>query len=336
MANDFQSKSPHISLVLWVISIVLLLIQWGLQLRGITVNEFWGWVLLVLAYLLGVWALWIWLRSRNWHLLWRIIIVCIVGVFYFGLLIHIQPQKQFAVEDLIKKFEETISKSKSPLNTENPPPKRVPVQQSEVQIKLIFKNSPLFTTKRKQRFTAELNGFRNYLLGIGFEVPKETPPIGIGSGKGATGGFVSHGDPVSDYDIYIGRESIDDLLLLRRIYASFVFNTLFQDSLKTEIDYSGLTIMIFSDYFARSFANQSPENNTGFDGWLNALWEIRNICSQDFMDRSLYYMTKIKPQNEKDFNKYFSYRLLKAARIVDNNFQDIPKMVQILKKYNLL
>jgi hypothetical protein len=227
-------------------------------------------------------------------------------------------------DEIIKKLPRQSPRSAQTNNKKN---------GNEIQIKFVFKNSALLTPIRKKNITKELNSFRNYLMGLGFEVPKETASMGIGSGKGASSAFGSSGNPVFD-DIYVGEESIDDLTLWRKMYANYFFQ---RYRVRVDNRHQGLVGMILTDYFSKSYANQPPKDCKSFDGWICALWDIRNSCGQDFMDRTLYYASMIEIQDEeKDFNKYFSYRLFAGEWVVDNNFQNRPKIGQILRKYNLL
>jgi len=44
-------------------------------------------------------------------------------------------------------------------------------------VALIFKESSLFTGERKARLSNEVNAFYRYLAEIGFNLPKEAPPL---------------------------------------------------------------------------------------------------------------------------------------------------------------
>lgn len=223
---------------------------------------------------------------------------------------------------------------------------------SEIQVKLIFKNSPLFTPKRKRQITIEIDAFRKYLIGLGFDVPKEMPPIGTFHGKGfqsAYPGSLGNNLPFNA-DIYIGDEAIDDPTSWRRVYAYYFFTVIFDRHSQKD---AGLKfrkewiIHIFLDYFANSYPNKRPKFAKGINEWVNALWDIRDSCGQDFTDRALFYTSEVKIEAEekiekdfknfeKDFNKDFSLRFLDGAWVVDNNLRNRSKIVEILKRHNLL
>jgi hypothetical protein len=207
------------------------------------------------------------------------------------------------------------------------------------EIKLEFKNSPLLTLMRRNKIKNELNTFRNYLIGIGFEVPKETPPFGIGGkGKGWQRATGPTDEPTFYGNIYINSGSIDDLAIWRSAYAHYVFNRVFQNKFKTMEQHliSGWTIAVFTDYFISSYANKRPKNNGGMNGWVNALWDIREACGKEFVDKSLYYSSKNEDKNEKDFNKYFSNGLFFGAYVMDNDFKGRLKITEILREHKLL
>jgi hypothetical protein len=227
-------------------------------------------------------------------------------------------------------------------------------QTTPPEIKLEFKNSALFTPARRNKITTELNAFRNYLVGIGFEVPKETPAMGITvKGKGMVSASSDYfGDPALDMDIYIGRESIDDLTAWRSAYAYYVFNQILSIHPYNDVPHFFIRTRcswIFEDYYANSYANKQPKNLKGVDGWVGALWEIRDSLGQDFTDRSLFYTYKsiildkeekgfeiINDEDVKVFNNFFSRHFFDGAWVLDNNYQSRSKIAEILKKYKLI
>ncbi len=246
-----------------------------------------------------------------------------------------------------KEIAEEIAKKLTPMPVKSTPKTAIP----SPEIKLVFKNSTLLTPARKNKITVELNAFRNYLVGLGFEVPKETRPMGIGKGKGWTSGFNSSSDPVMSGDIYIGEEEIDDLSTWRKAYAYYVFYKIFNTN-NANIDLDSIRTwcsFIFTDYFTNSFANQLPKDSKGINIWVSALWDIRTSCSQDFTDRSLFYTYKgiIQDREKKEFqirdeefvkvfNKFFSIHYFQGSWVLDNNSQNRHKIVKILRKHKLI
>jgi hypothetical protein len=228
-------------------------------------------------------------------------------------------------DDLIKDVE-TIKRQTAPITS-------VP---SKPQVKVIFTNSPLLTVHRRHRITAEITSFSNYLVAIGFEVPKEIPPIGTSPGRGLTSAFSSEGDPVMNQNIYLGEEQIDDPRIWIRAYATYVFSELLGAYSVPDDEMHVWTAWIFIDYFTSSYSNQRPQESKGMNGWGSALWDIRRSCGREFMDRSLYYASRSKVMKGSDFNKYFLNRLVVGMSVIDNNFSNAPKVQEILKERHLL
>jgi hypothetical protein len=289
---------------------------------------------------------------KNLPGLWRLLVrLIIAGLLVWG--------GMWFSDWAIEQYHQNRREAKQPESKQEPTPKTEQPKQPmvsnvapEVQVKLIFKDSPLFTPKRKQQITAEIDAFRKYLIGLGFDVPKETPPIGTYSGKGFQGGYSgSLGNNLPfNADIYIGDEAIDDPTSWRRAYAYYFFTVIFDRHSQKD---AGLKfrkewiIHIFLDYFANSYSNKRPKFAKGIDEWVNALWDIRDSCGQDFTDRALFYTSEVKIEAEekieknfknfeKDFNKDFSLRFLEGAWVVDNNLQNRPKIGEILRRHNLL
>jgi len=46
-------------------------------------------------------------------------------------------------------------------------------------VKLIFKDSPFFTQKRRTEIKREINKYYRYLVSLGFSPPTDAPPLGV-------------------------------------------------------------------------------------------------------------------------------------------------------------
>jgi hypothetical protein len=90
-----------------VLGIVLALLQWGLQLIGISVNFWFGFVLLVLAFCLIAIPFWIWARKLGWHLYLRVTTLVVVG-----LLCSLAPLRQWQ-----KGHGQELTESSPPIET---------------------------------------------------------------------------------------------------------------------------------------------------------------------------------------------------------------------------
>ncbi len=226
----------------------------------------------------------------------------------------------------------------------------------DTELKLIFKDSPLFTPERKKRISTEINAFKNYLAGLGFEIPNEAPqfgisetpppPFNISSGRTyrhtfmgppcgkATQHSISGGANFLE-DITIIDKDIDNLAMWRRAYAEHVFWRIFRCSNLENEFWTGI-VSVFVNYLAGSYANQRPQNIEGEkDLIINTLWDIRDNCNQDFTDRALFHTSKVKFQEGEDFDKCFLDCFSRGLAVVDNGFHNVPKINEILYKYDL-
>ena len=219
----------------------------------------------------------------------------------------------------------------------------VEIENPPNELKLIFKDSPIFTPARKQQISNEMEAFYRYLVGLGFDAPKEVPPIGISLGKGTVSTFVFPG-PVYWQSIGIGEHSVDDPIAIRKVYANYAFRTMlraYSHSLpdKTHRVFAGL---VFSDYFVYSFSIKDPPlPQDGMDDWVQALWDIRKKFGQDFTDRALFFTFKaFDDPREKDageeFNAYFFGMFLTGAEVVDYQFQKLTSIGEILRAHRLI
>ena len=225
-----------------------------------------------------------------------------------------------------------------------------PTPPPSPSVKLIFKDSPLFTPIRKQRIQEQLTAFRSYLTSIGFDAPLEVPPLGTVPGTMTISGT---GDSKIYYqDINIGEQVIDDPMRVRGAYAGYAFRKMLDvdDLNRWDHPYRGLTSSVLANYFNWSFANKTWSQPLG-NSWEGALWEIRERCGQRFTDMALFYMFKTlgdvaDPKLLKDrragytvsseeFNLYFFHGFLSGEQVVDNQFHNLSTIGQILRDHGL-
>jgi hypothetical protein len=226
------------------------------------------------------------------------------------------------------------------------------------QVKLIFKDSPFFTAARRRHITMQIDEFRNYLMGIGFDIPKEIPPIGTGHGASGVGGS---GD-VLNSSIDIDDRRIDDPMFVRLPYADFVFDLLLKVNDRSSIGWAfrGQVSHVMATYYNLSYSGNMFELNghavpMRSDSWDSALWDIRSACGKDFTDRSMFFMFKqidlvsSDPKFYRDpdpranwgistqeSNEYIFTGLMAGEGVVDNNFQKRPMIGRILKEHGLI
>jgi hypothetical protein len=81
--DDTKSRNAKRAAVLGV---VFVLIPWGLSLIGVTVNLLLGGALLAVAFVLLVYAFWIWEKASRFHLLLRLLTIIVAAILYFALI----------------------------------------------------------------------------------------------------------------------------------------------------------------------------------------------------------------------------------------------------------
>jgi hypothetical protein len=70
----------------FLIGVVLTLVIWGQQLIGVTVNVWLGGSVLLIAFVMMVYAFWIWEKASRWHVKLRAGTVTIAAIIYLGLI----------------------------------------------------------------------------------------------------------------------------------------------------------------------------------------------------------------------------------------------------------
>ena len=140
-----------------------------------------------------------------------------------------------------------------------------PTHTTNPVVSLIFTDSPLFTPERKRRITGEIDGFYMYLKSLGFPVEKEVPPLGVSphNVQMMAGTF-----PGTLYDrhIYFPKNSLNDPDAIRKVYASYVFRTLFgtfggNGSLGPDFTKDETTATLFAVYYTSSLANRNLDSS---------------------------------------------------------------------------
>jgi hypothetical protein len=210
-----------------------------------------------------------------------------------------------------------------------------PKQQKTVKIH--FKESPLLTEQRRHVIQNEIDGFYEYLSAIGFQVPKELPPLGVRNVVSET--IVTHGTRY-DEQVNLPEDGLDNPEVIRRVYANHVFRRMFLTGNREPFGpFGGPTPSIFTDYYVSSFKGEN--SNRGDDSkwaqakWVNAVWDIRTEYSQDFSDRLLFYVKEqwLMPKpTDRDFDRFFMQRFLAGLFVIDNAGQNESRIREILRK----
>lgn len=242
---------------------------------------------------------------------------------------------------LAKKAEQEKTQAVAPISPTVPPTKtnghlgrdRVPPQA-----KLIFKASPLLTSARRMRIQGEVDDYYRYLSSIGFDTPKEIPPVGVRPGKVT---FRSSGYPGTIYseELMLPGDYLDDK---RRVIAAFsiwIFDKLFMPNPSDLNGFLFTSAIIFSNYYYADFNNvppSAPRRDALGDKWISAIWDIRQKHGREFANKSLFYTFKqwhvpVENQADENFDMYFGRRFMIGVDVEDNMRQHLESVTQILK-----
>ena len=212
------------------------------------------------------------------------------------------------------------------------------------ELKLIFKDSSLFTPSRKQRIAGEMEKFYRYLVELGLEAPKEVPPLGVRE-QGAFGMAGTFPGPVYLDSVGLPSSALDDPMTPVRGYAMYCFPFMLRVSSRPfGADRRQRASWIFQSYFVSSFNGKRPQTGTSdIAKWIDGLWDIRQRYGQDFADRLVPFGLKSLSDfgdeggNEKlDFTTYFYNSVMLGESVVDNDFSKMPKINQILELRGLV
>lgn len=206
------------------------------------------------------------------------------------------------------------------------------------RLEIIFKNSPLFTSERKQRIESTLNAFHAYLGKLGFKPPTTVPPIEAVPGGTALGRQGGSGS-IYRAELLIGETNLDDMTGITLMWADHAFMAMIKPiGISNEFAFRDHTAWIFAAYYTLSFDGKFDQKY-GRDAWPTALWEIRTQYGQDFADRAMFYT--FKTLNEpgpppKDFNVFLERALQSGIDVIDNRSQALPGILIILRKHGVI
>ena len=200
----------------------------------------------------------------------------------------------------------------------------------EVVIQMTFKLSPLLTERRQHRIQWELNRYFLYLKTIGFDLPTETPPLGLNPPRS----FILAGGPttgpISTQSIFIPEDTISDADNIRFAYSVYTFNRLlvWPDMLRTgmtraEAEHDEVAAWIAECYFPASFVGHTVcDKGASGHKWQEAVWEVRDKMGQDYADGLMCYAIRLwgnVPSKYVDnFDKFFRYKLASGESVKDS------------------
>jgi hypothetical protein len=318
-----------------ILAVVCLVLDKAGKLKG-------GWLigLLVLAgamtLFLAIGNSWVLDASPKWKLWRAILMVSIVAFAYSGLAIWISSDKAPTIttstEEAKKPKPENVAPAAPPETTERHI-EHIP------QLKLEFKASPLFTSKRRVQIQLEVDAYCHYLKSIGFDVPKEFPPVGIRPGKVSSRGGIYPGTIYSE-EIMLPEDYIDNPQRVIAVFSSYIFEKLLRpDPLADSNGFLFLSAIVFSNYYLADFGNTpppAPRNGAPADKWISAIWDIREKHGKEFADKSLFYTFKqwhvpVDEVANESFDAYFGRRFTIGVNVEDNMFQNAKSIAQILQ-----
>jgi hypothetical protein len=222
-------------------------------------------------------------------------------------------------------------------------------------VHITFKESPLFTNERKRVIVQEMTRFRQYLVGLGFDVPVDTEPMSaVSRGPAGEPPILS---PGYGEELSIDSGDLDNPEEIRNLYSSYVFNKLFavtrdlsispapefEQKLVASMPRMGAAY-VFSKYFTADYVREIRTDTYRFGGarnWIFALWEMRRDLGRDFTNHSLLYTHKFYNDGEPIvlshyvFDIYFRERLLRGTSAADNNNEHKERINAILRRNHL-
>jgi hypothetical protein len=194
--------------------------------------------------------------------------------------------------------------------------------KNEVVIKMTFKSSLLFTEKEQRRIIWNLNKYFRYLEDLGFDFPKEIPPLELCPPNSVVMGGGSPG-PAYLSSLIIPENTINTPDVLREGYSSYIFNRVltWPDAYKAglsraEAEDDEEAASIFACYFPASFSGHricGTEPSADENNWNDALWELRRERGKDDVDQLLYYTfvswNSLPAKHPEKFDLFFRYHL---------------------------
>lgn len=216
----------------------------------------------------------------------------------------------------------------------------------EVIIVVTFKDSPTLTQTRRKNIEIGLDDFYRYLRNIGFELPREIPPIGVSPSHGVLSGGGGAG-PAYYSSLVITEDGVDSPEILRAVYSIYTFNRilLWPDTWKPEVfgaqaEDDEIAAWIYSCYFSKSFSGKSTcDNATPGRQWVDALWEVRRKYGQEYTDSLMCYALKmwrdLPTKYADNFDRFFRYKLVAGESVKDNSADRYRELNEILQRHGI-
>jgi hypothetical protein len=311
--------------------------------------------------------------THAWTKLWRnasalalVVVLALIGIPQFRSQWeseHLRKVAETVPTPVVKPDEKTTAKT--PLE----PPKQVAPQPRETQpplVPLMFKDSPLFTPERRERIAKDINGFAEYLKGLGIPIPADIPPIGVDTtNPKATGwSFNEQGNTKYYYNEFTLKQGIlDNRQKVTEAFCYFVIGRfiykappvlspqLTREQWEAAIDTpeqmdpsyrhaaSGtLTQYLNHSYWSKRLAeNEKPVCPDKGDGMTYYFWRIREKYGKEFADKLAVFtiratVDKSYADANQHFRQYFYERLKMADSVIDNENSKMPGIDAILRE----
>jgi hypothetical protein len=226
----------------------------------------------------------------------------------------------------------------SPHIPEAAPSETTQPAKSTPEVVVIFKESPLFTEKRREKIIEAFDEFRSYLVRLGFDIPKDIPPLGVAKGLIMAGG--SQYGTVYDMHIVIPEETLDDpKWTVTCAYSNYTFWRLIPDRSTNTQDaqMTGKAVRIVADYFRDSFVGkQTVSGVQAIDEWESALWNLREKYGHDLTDRAMFFAVKRWvpygefKREDVTFNSFFKSRIANGFSVLDNNSELLTEVGKLI------
>lgn len=209
-----------------------------------------------------------------------------------------------------------------------------------------FKDSPLFTPQRRKKIEIELDDYYRYLENLGFDLPKEIPPLGVSPAHGAILAGGSEG-PVYYSSLVIPEDSLDSRTIVPTVYSSYAFNRILvwpnarnPNISRAEAENDEVAAWIYACYYPASFTGQSAcDKSTPGHKWVDAMWDVRQKYGREYADSLMCYTLKmwrdIPSKYMDSFDRFFRYRLVAGETVKDNSADRYRELNGIFKQHEI-
>jgi len=322
--------------------LVITFVVAGLQFYGV-ISMALGRICFFFAWWIGVAGIvfseWLWQRRRRDKIAVGLSAALILGLCLFRLdgwaKAH-GPTKTVATEGDDRKQEKGGEAANPP---QLPSAQSIrKVQKPAPEVELVFKASPLFTPLRKAEIEHEVGAYCHYLTSVGFDMPKQFPPVGTRPGKVNSFLSVSPGTIYSE-ELTLPADNLDDPQRVRAAFSSYIFGKMFVPNASAGSGFLMSSALVFSNYYLADFSNlrpSAPRMDAPSDRWVSAIWDIRERHGREFANKSLFYTFKqwqvpVEQIQGESFDTYFGLRFTIGMDVEDNMGQHAVSIAQIFK-----